>query len=169
MTEDNLCLVATSGDMSAGAMGDSNTVYRFDSCHKKEVDNFLRLQLEWNLYINTTAFFENLQNPHSEEKFDLRKRYYNAFNQLRDLGIFTCKYDARTDWDLAIYESDELERYSPYATSDNSKKKVWGDLNKAEKAEALRASLEKKMAQEDNCSEDQAKKFLDSKVEIIIL
>ena len=54
-------------------------------------------------------------------------------------------------------------------TEDNSKKKVWGDLNKAEKAEALRASLEKKMAQEDNCSEDQAKKFLDSKVEIIIL
>ena len=44
-----LCLVATKGDMSRNGMSDIGSVILFDNKHKKEVDNFLKLQLKYDL------------------------------------------------------------------------------------------------------------------------
>ena len=123
-----LCLVSTSGDMSALGMTDTNTVYKFDDCHKKAVDNFLIRQLEWKLYCFSSEFFEDLKNPDCRESEETLGEYHNAYMKLRDLGIFTCKYDARTSWDLAHFDGrtrwnlahfseDELEPYRPYVVS----------------------------------------------------
>jgi len=112
-----LCLVSTSGDMSARGMTDTNTVYKFDDCHKKSVDDFLRKQLEWKLYRFSSEFFEDLKNPDCRESEEALGEYYNAYMKLKDLGIFTCKYDARTSWDLAHFSEDELEPYEPYVVS----------------------------------------------------
>tara|TARA_R110000744_G_scaffold33190_7_gene77449 strand:+ start:414 stop:896 length:483 start_codon:yes stop_codon:yes gene_type:complete len=114
---DQFCLVSTSGDMSARGMTDKNTVYKFDDCHKKSVDDFLRKQLEKTLYSFSSESSEDLKN-HDYKKWEkVRGEYENGYMKLRDLGIFTCKWDGRTRWNLAHFSEDELEPYEPYVVS----------------------------------------------------
>ena len=108
------CLVSTSGDMSKYGIGDKNTVYVFKSEHKKYVDRFLKAQLEYHLQC------------YSEQSGKDLKYYFNfnkSFNILKDIGVFTCKYDARTTWDLAeLSEVKEGREYKPFIMGDNYEK-----------------------------------------------
>tara|TARA_B110000046_G_C12606390_1_gene239003 strand:+ start:74 stop:463 length:390 start_codon:yes stop_codon:yes gene_type:complete len=110
--EYKLCLVAYSGDKSAGAMGDKNTVYLFDNKHKKYVDDFLKAQLNFDLYALDKDF------PNGSKKF--YKKYLSTFHKLQDLGIFIDKWDFRTHWSMEIYdELKELKMFKPYKLEPN--------------------------------------------------
>ena len=105
------CLVATSGDMSKHGMGDKNTVYVFKNKHKKYVDRFLKAQLEYHLQCYSLQSGREL-------KYYLN--FNKSFNVLKDIGIFTSKYDARTSWDLSeLSEVIEGREYKPILIGDN--------------------------------------------------
>ena len=111
----NLCLIATSGDMSARGIGDKNSVYLFDSKHKKSVDAFLKAQLNWELHSLSKNF------PNTKNRKPYRK-YLDTFIKLKDLGIFTSKYDFRSHWDLEIFEDLKHQSiYKPYQIQKNGK------------------------------------------------
>ena len=113
--EYKLCLVAYDGDKSAGAMGDKNTVYVFDYKHKKYVDDFLKAQLNFDLYALKKDF------PNGSKKFYQKK--LDAFHLLKDLGIFIDKWDFRTHWSMQIYEElKDLKRFKPYKLEPNGLK-----------------------------------------------
>ena len=108
-----LCLVAYSGDKAAGGLCDKNTGYLFNNKYKKYVDDFLKAQLNFNLYSLDYDF------PNGY------KKYYNkcerTFFTLRNLGIFIDKWDFRTQWSMQIYtELTELEMFKPYEVVNNT-------------------------------------------------
>ena len=108
-----LCLVSTSGDMSSRGMGTKNTIYLFPYEYKKQVDNFLKAEL--NYYLHT--YNENwLKKGSSKIPY---KRYSESYHVLKDLNVFTCKYDFRTSWDMSLFDEDELQQYEPYTVEDN--------------------------------------------------
>ena len=110
--EYKLCLVAYSGDKSAGAMGDKNTVYLFDNKHKKYVDDFLKAQLNFDLYTLEKDF------PNGDNNFYQKK--LDTFHKLQDLGIFIDKWDFRTHWSMEVYdELKELKIFQPYKLEPN--------------------------------------------------
>jgi len=108
-----LCLIAISGDKSAGAMGDKNTVYLFDNKHKKYVDDFLKAQLNWQLHSLSKDFpNRKIRKPY--------RNYLKTFHKLQDLGILVDKWDFRSSWNLEVY--DELKDqsiYKPYQIEKN--------------------------------------------------
>lgn len=102
-----LCLVATSGDLSKNGMGDTNTVIPFDRKYKKSVDAFLKASVAYDVHTYNKNFFSN-------KKRNVYKKYLNTFRKLKDLGIFNSKYDFRTSWDMSFLDKDELQRYEPW-------------------------------------------------------
>jgi hypothetical protein len=44
----------------------------------------------------------------------VKAEYYNLFQELKNIGFFSSKYDARTEWELTIFEDDELDQYGKY-------------------------------------------------------
>ncbi len=110
----NLCLVSTGGDMSSRGMGDKNTVYVFPHKYKKQVDDFLKAQCNWNLIIYDDKF--------GKKGFNTKKYYKKlseTFHVLMDLKIFTSKYDFRTTWEMCFLS--ELEAFKPYEVTDKYK------------------------------------------------
>tara|TARA_X000001382_G_C3109659_1_gene159454 strand:- start:147 stop:785 length:639 start_codon:yes stop_codon:yes gene_type:complete len=110
----NLCLVSTGGDMSSRGMGDKNTVYVFPYKYKKQVDDFLKAQCNYNL---------STYNDNFGKRGDNSKKYYKklseTFDVLMDLKIFTSKYDFRTTWEMCFLS--ELEEFKPYEVIDKHK------------------------------------------------
>ena len=119
-----LCLVAVEGDKSAGALGDTNTVYLFDNKNKKYVDEFLKAQLNFELYSLDKDF------PNKNKKH-IYKKCLTTFHKLQELGILIDKWDFRTRWDIAVYdELADTKRYKPYKLEPNGfkAKKNWENL-----------------------------------------
>lgn len=111
----DLCLIATHGDMSARGMGDKNSVYLFPRKHKKSVDAFLKAQLNWELH-SLNKFFPNKKYRKHYGK------YLKCFLKLKDLGIFTSKYDFRSHWDLEIFSELKYQPiYKPFKVQKNGK------------------------------------------------
>jgi len=109
----NLCLIATSGDMSARGMGDRNSVYLFDNKHKRSVDAFLKAQLNWELH----SLNKNFPNRKVRKPY---RHYVKTFNKLKQLGIFTCKFDFRSHWNLEVFEElEDQSIYKPYKIQKN--------------------------------------------------
>tara|TARA_R110002020_G_scaffold328691_1_gene544660 strand:- start:26 stop:736 length:711 start_codon:yes stop_codon:yes gene_type:complete len=108
-----LCLVSTSGDMSSRGMGNHNTIYLFPYEYKKQVDNFLKAELNFSLH----TYNENWLKKGSS-KIPC-KRYSESYHVLKDLNVFTCKYDFRTSWDMRFFDKIELEQFEPYVVHDN--------------------------------------------------
>jgi hypothetical protein len=102
-----LCLVATKGDMSKNGISDISSVVLFDNKDKKEVDKFLRLQLEYDLDHFEDTVYNNTYN-----------KYIKAMDVLFDLKIFTHKYEARSTWQMEIFDEDELRMYEPYKVNE---------------------------------------------------
>ena len=121
-----LCLVATKGDMSRNGMSDIGSVILFDNKHKKEVDNFLKLQLKYDLEL-----FE------SSAMHETYEEYSKAMDVLFDLKIFTHKYHARTSWQMEIYDLYELRTHEPYKVE---KSKLYNDLTKPKAYQFIRYS-----------------------------
>ena len=113
---DQLCLVATSGDMSSRGMGTKNTIYLFPSEYKKQVDNFLKAQLNFHLHTYNENWLKGNYKKTSKIPY---KRYSESYHVLKDLNVFTCKYDFRTSWDLSLFDEGELQEYEPYRVEDN--------------------------------------------------
>jgi len=112
-----LCLVSTSGDMSSrGGMGNRDTVYVFPYKYKKQVDDFLKAQCNYNL---------STYNDNFGKKGDNSKKYYKklseTFDVLMDLKIFTSKYDFRTRWTMRFFDEIELQDFKPYEFIDKYK------------------------------------------------
>jgi len=111
-----LCLVSTGGDMSSRGMGNKNTVYVFPYKYKKQVDDFLKAQCNYNL---------STYNDNFGKKGDNTKKYYKkiseTFHVLMDLKIFTSKYDFRTRWTMRFFDEIELEDFKPYEVIDKYK------------------------------------------------
>ncbi len=111
----NLCLIATSGDMSSRGMGSTNSVYLFESKYKRSVDAFLKAQLNWELHSLSKGF------PNRKNRKPYRN-YLKTFHKLKDLGIFTSKFDFRSHWNLEVYdELKDLPIYKPYQIEKNGK------------------------------------------------
>lgn len=109
-----LCLVSTSGDMSSRGMGTENTIYLVPYKYKKQVDNFFKAQCNWDLIIYDERF--------GKKGFDSQKhlrKLNDTFNILKDLKVFTSKYDFRTSWTMRFFDKDELEQFEPYIVYDN--------------------------------------------------
>ena len=111
-----LCLVSTGGDMSSRGMSDKNTVYVFPYKYKKQVDDFLKAQCNWNL----STYDDNFG-----KKGDNSNKYYKklseTFHVLMDLKIFTSKYDFRTGWTMRFFDEIELKNFEPYEVIDKYK------------------------------------------------
>tara|TARA_R110001592_G_scaffold140907_1_gene362050 strand:+ start:1335 stop:1667 length:333 start_codon:yes stop_codon:yes gene_type:complete len=104
------CLVSTSGDMSKYGISDHNTVYIFNPDHRVYIDKFLKAQLEYHLH----CYSNNL------ETYKPYKKFINAFQKLKDLGFFTSKYDARTQWELQeLHDLKDIQDLQPTMIGDN--------------------------------------------------
>jgi len=109
------CLVPTSGDMSKNGMGDTNTIYLFKQEHLVDVNEFLRCQLEFNLA--TFMYPLDLGNKYCYSKVS---KYFDAFDKLLKLKVFTCKYDSRTQWNMEMYNEETIiQEYGPSKVDDN--------------------------------------------------
>jgi hypothetical protein len=88
----DLQLIAISGDMSKGGLSDTNTIINIDYENKKEVDTFLKNQN----HFHNKAYDKSFPNKSSNKAYD---KYVKSFLRLKELGIFTSKYDFRTTWE----------------------------------------------------------------------
>jgi len=112
----NLCLVSTGGDMSSRGMGNKNTVYVFPYKYKKQVDDFLKAQCNWNLIIYDDKFRKKGFNSNK-----YYKKLSDTFDVLYDLKIFTSKYDFRTRWTMRFFDEIELKNFKPFEVTDKYK------------------------------------------------
>ena len=143
---DQLCLVSTSGDMSSRGMGTKNTIYLFPNEYKKQVDNFLKAQLNFHLHTYNENWLKGNYKKTSKIPY---KRYSESYHVLKDLNVFTCKYDFRTSWDLSLFDEGELQQYEPYRVEDN-----FNILkNKEKRRGKYRSSLVKKIIEETSIGE----------------
>ena len=103
-----LCLVAIDGDMSRHGM-----------CSKNQV-----IPIMWDDRHYVCRFVEAQQKLHNSYKVCsdfgssvVQKRgtkFYELFADLRDRGVFTNKWEARTTWSLEYYGDDELQAFEPW-------------------------------------------------------
>ena len=92
---DNLKLISTGGDMHTGGLSDKPTVINVNYKNKKSVDAFLKHQ---NIFHNI-AYDKSFPNKSSRSAY---KKYHRSFLKLKDMGIFTSKWDFRTMWEYKI-------------------------------------------------------------------
>jgi hypothetical protein len=115
--ESSFCLVAVSGDMSSKGMSDASSVIVFNSEYRDLVTKFLIAQAKrnavnmFNIDLILTGGLTDEQRIESET---VKAEYYNLFQELKNIGFFSSKYDARTEWELTIFEDDELDQYGKY-------------------------------------------------------
>ena len=115
--ESSFCLVAVSGDMSSKGMSDTSSVIVFNSEYRDLVTKFLIAQAKrnavnmFNVDLILTGGLTDEQRIESEA---VKTEYYNLFQELKNIGFFSSKYDARTEWELTIFEDDELDQYGKY-------------------------------------------------------
>ena len=121
-----LCLVATKGDMSKNGIGYRSSVVLFDNKYKREVDNFLKLQLQYDLELFESSAMRKTYNE-----------YRKAMDVLFNLKIFTHKYHARTSWQMEIYDLDELKIHEPYKVEES---KLYNDFTKPKAYQFVRYS-----------------------------
>jgi len=87
----NLKLISTGGDMHTGGLSDKPTIIGVNYKYKKSVDAFLKHQ---NIFHNS-AFDKSFPNKTSNKAY---KKYLKSFLKLKDVGIFSSKWDFRTMW-----------------------------------------------------------------------
>lgn len=115
--ESSFCLVAVSGDMSSKGMSDTSSAIVFNSEYRDLVTKFLIAQAKrnavnmFNVDLILTGGLTDEQRIESEA---VKAEYYNLFQELKNIGFFSSKYDARTEWELTIFEDDELDQYGKY-------------------------------------------------------
>tara|TARA_R100000231_G_scaffold13405_3_gene14980 strand:+ start:1059 stop:1340 length:282 start_codon:yes stop_codon:yes gene_type:complete len=87
----NLKLISTGGDMHTGGLSDKPTIIGVNYKYKRSVDAFLKHQ---NIFHNS-AFDKSFPNKTSNKAY---KKYLKSFLKLKDVGIFSSKWDFRTMW-----------------------------------------------------------------------
>ena len=99
--EDQLCLVAISGDVPgmAGSSFCESRVVKFAHCHKKLVDDYLEYALKVELIHCRNGFNYNYA---SKEKKVISK-FWDLKQKMRDCCIFDDKWQNRTSWRIAYY------------------------------------------------------------------
>lgn len=132
-TQSSFCLVAVSGDMSNKGMGDTASVVIFNHEYREIVTKFLIAQAKRNAVnmFNVDLILSGTLSEDQRKELDATKEeYYGLFQELKNIGFFSSKYDARTDWEVTMYEDEELESYG--------KCKIVADLRvvEAKKSEA---------------------------------
>ena len=103
--------------MSSKGMSDTSSVIVFNSEYRDLVTKFLIAQAKrnavnmFNVDLILTGGLTDEQRIESEA---VKAEYYNLFQELKNIGFFSSKYDARTEWELTIFEDDELDQYGKY-------------------------------------------------------
>lgn len=87
----NLKLISTGGDMHTGGLSDKPTIIGVNYKYKRSVDAFLKHQ---NIFHNS-AFDKSFPNKTSNKAY---KKYLKSFLKLKNVGIFSSKWDFRTMW-----------------------------------------------------------------------
>ena len=112
--ESSFCLVAVNGDMSNNGMSDTASVVIFNHEYREIVTKFLIAQAKRNAVnmFNVDLILSGTLSEDQRKELDATKEeYYSLFQELKNIGFFSSKYDARTDWEVTIYEDEELESY----------------------------------------------------------
>ncbi len=115
--ESSFCLVAVNGDMSNNGMSDTASVVIFNHEYREIVTKFLIAQAKRNAVnmFNVDLILSGTLSEDQPKELDATKEeYYSLFQELKNIGFFSSKYDARTDWEVTLYECDELESYGKY-------------------------------------------------------
>ena len=115
--ESSFCLVAVNGDMSSSGMSDTASVIVFNSEYREIVTKFLIAQAKRNAVnmFNVDLILSGTLSEDQRKELDATKEeYYGLFQELKNIGFFSSKYDARTDWEVTMYEDAELESYGKY-------------------------------------------------------
>jgi hypothetical protein len=103
-----LCLASVSGDMSRFGMSSTNKIIPIDWKDRYRVAKFLdaqnKLQISFMFCSDYGSSF--VQNR--------SKKFWNLFHELKDSGVFSCKWDARTVWSMEYFYEDELQNYEPW-------------------------------------------------------
>jgi len=99
------CLIAKSGDCAAGGLGKTNDVIPFKKKYQYLVKEFLKAQADLDIA------HDFLEHGFSETHVKI-DRFYSAFAQLKDVGVFDHKWHARTAWFVAPYEKGCLEWFN---------------------------------------------------------
>ena len=87
----NLKLISTGGDMHTGGLSDKPTIIGVNYRYKRSVDAFLKHQ---NIFHNS-AYDKSFPNKTSNKAY---KKYLKSFLKLKNVGIFSSKWDFRTMW-----------------------------------------------------------------------
>lgn len=104
-----LCLVAVSGDCSAGAMSKENSVLLFDAKHNNLVKEYLIADLKFWMYSATEGVLCGNVTKGDQTYYH---RLVDAETALREVGIFKHKYHTRTSWRLEFL-NEVLENDNP--------------------------------------------------------
>ena len=105
------CLVSTTGDLASDGISDKNTVIPFDDEFFPVVKEFLIKQEIW--HISGLEFYHDPEMKLQHIKDDLME-YMRAVQDLHKAGIFTHKYESRTEWRLVLNNEYELDFHKPY-------------------------------------------------------
>ena len=104
MKNKELCLYAISGDCSAGGLSDKSEVIPFNNKYFDLVSKFLAIAMKKEMQLlKMTASKKQLKPIHHKTM----KAYWNAFESLKEVGIFDHKYHARSKW-VIDYTCDVL-------------------------------------------------------------
>jgi hypothetical protein len=110
------CLRAKDGDCAAGGLGKASDVIPFDNKYKDLVKEFLKVQADLNMAYD---FYEHEKTA----TLNLRVKFYNVFEELKDAGVFDHKWHARTTWCADAYSEGCLEwfndDYGPHKLADH--------------------------------------------------
>ncbi len=106
--DQEFCLVAISGDCSKEGMGSYNEAIPFQNQHINLVKKFIKAQNDLEL-----AFMFCEYGTASSRK--ATNKFYDAFAELKNLGIFEHKWQSRTSWKVTFNNKDDLnEEHAPF-------------------------------------------------------
>ena len=88
-------LIATSGDLAAGGMGQHDSIVAFDDQHAAAVNKYLRADRAFH---RAAAVKKNWDQPAKLHRLVLET--HSEFDALVALGIFDSKWQARTTWEV---------------------------------------------------------------------
>ena len=103
--------------MSNNGMSDTASVVIFNHEYREIVTKFLIAQAKRNAVnmFNVDLILSGTLSEDQRKELDATKEeYYSLFQELKNIGFFSSKYDARTDWEVTMYEDEELESYGKY-------------------------------------------------------
>ena len=105
------CLVSTTGDLASDGMSDKNTVIPFNDKYFPVVKEFLIKQEIWHISGLELYYDPEMKLQHIKDDFS---EYEKAWYRLHEAGIFSHKYEARTEWRLVLNTEYELDFHKPY-------------------------------------------------------